>query len=77
MKAILLTIALFFILTATTIAGSGYGLAECHNVMDQRLVAPGVLHVFVDKTCDMVPDIVMEYRSMNGQWVYTGRWWWL
>ena len=78
MKKMILLIITFFVLSISpSVLAGGYGMAECHIVIEQRPVSPGVLHVFVDKTCDHYPDIVMEYRAINGQWVYTGRWWWL
>ena len=78
MFLLVITLLLIFSISPHILNGGGYsGMAECHIVIDQRLVAPGILHVFIDKTCDRIPDIVMEYQAINGRWVYTGRWWWL
>lgn len=46
----------------------------CWNVLARKTVADGVIHELVDRNCDMVPDIVQEYRFMNGIWIKT-RWW--
>jgi len=78
MKKMILLIITFLILSIpSSVLSGGFGMAKCHNIIDQRLVGPGILHAFIDKTCDMIPDIVMEYQAINGRWVYTGRWWWL
>ena len=78
-KMILLIITFFMLSIPPTVlnGGTNYGLADCNNIIEKRMVSPGVVHVFVDKTCDMIADIVMEYRFINGRFVYTGKWWWL
>lgn len=79
MKKMMLLIITFIMLSIPpyALSGSGGDLANCHNIIEKRTVSPGVVHVFVDKTCDMIADIVMEYRNINGKFVYTGNWWWL
>jgi hypothetical protein len=48
--------------------------ASCWNVISEKIVAPGVVHEFVDRDCDWNADIVQEYRYNGYGWVMT-RWW--
>jgi hypothetical protein len=50
--------------------------AECYNEVGTRVITPTIHHVFVDTTCDFIPDIVQEYQWNGYRWIAT-RWWWL
>lgn len=70
--------SMIIVLIILTFSGMTYAMqpGQCWFVMERRNIAYGVVHDFVDVTCDRIPDIVQEYRFINGRMVPT-QWWWL
>lgn len=72
MRKVLIVVLITLLLLLTGILN--VRAQNCWNAIARKMVAPGVIHELVDRNCDMVPDIVQEYRFVNGMWIKT-RWW--
>jgi len=48
---------------------------DCYNELGVKVITPTLHHVFVDVSCDMRPDIVVEYAWNGFRWIPTGNWW--